>query len=147
MATHGRDSKLYIAKAPSAEPPELEEDWLEIDLATEGTFNSQRGTVETTCRKSGGDEEFIPGHRSHSYDFTANLVPEDAAVEALSDNYYADGVVTWFRDRPLGTGVGKPETVFRGFVTNMTVAMPGKDRVTIQATIQVTGKPEAEVQE
>lgn len=144
---HGRKAKLYIAKTPGAAAPTLEADWLEIDLAREGTFNQQRGTVEVTTRKSGADEEYIPGHRSYTYDFTALLTPSNAGLEAVLANFYADDVLTWFRDRPLGTGADLPETMFQGFVTNAPVAMPGKDATTIQCTIQVSGKPTRTEQE
>ncbi|HEY0838769.1 MAG TPA: phage tail tube protein [Vulgatibacter sp.] len=143
---HGRKAKLYIAKTATPAAPTLETDWLEIELATEGTFNSQRGAVEVTNRKSGADEEYIPGLRSYTYDFTALFDPADPALQAVIDNFMADEEITWFRDRPLGSGATLPQTVFRGFVTNKPVAMPGKDKTTIQATIQVSGKPTTSAQ-
>lgn len=138
MATHGSNAKLYVAKA-AAPKPAVEGDWVELDLAKEGTFNSQKGEVETTNRASGMDDEFLPGHRARTYDATVTFDPDDDAVEAILDNFNADGEIRWFRERPLGTGDGLPETEFQGFVTNAPVAMPGKGDVTMTVTIRVTG--------
>lgn len=144
-ATHGRKAQLFIAPE-SITPPGTAGDWDEIGLIREGTFNRQRGEVETTTRSSGMDDEFIPGHRNATYDATGVYAESDDGIKAILDNFGAEDELAWFRDRPQGTGTGKPEHVFQGFVTNATVSLPSKDVATIQITIRVSGPITSSVQ-
>lgn len=148
MATHGRKAQLFIGPSVADEPvaPVDPEDWLEIGLVREGTFNRQKGEIETTTRSSGMDDEFLPGHRNATYDATGLFSETDLGIKAILDNFAADDEVVWFRDRPKGTGVGKPEYVFKGFVTNATVSMPSKDAETVQITVRVSGAVTRKVQ-
>lgn len=148
MATHGRKAQLFVGPpvADSPAPPATEQDWEEIGLVREGTFNRQKGEIEVTTRSSGMDDEFIPGHRNATYDATGLFSEADDGIRAILDNFAADDEVIWFRDRPKGTGTGLPEYTFQGFVTNATVAMPSKEAETVQITIRVSGAVTRKVQ-
>lgn len=101
------------------------------------TLSTEITPIDVTSHDSGQFREYIPGHKTGTFDFSCKL-DEDDAGQAIVVDGVSSGSTLVFKVRNQ-EGTGEYEWIFAGMVKSVTNSSPNDDAATFDVSVQITG--------